>query len=50
VDPILNPAPLHTAEKLQGRKHIQSCADDGIDFALLVFDTFGGWIPGVTSD
>ena len=47
-DPFENLAALRAAEKLKDRKHLRACKDEGIDFAPLVFDTFGGWTPEVS--
>ena len=47
-DPFENLAALRAAEKLKDRKHFRACKDEGIDFAPLVFDTFGGWTPEVS--
>ena len=47
-DPFKNLAALRAAEKLKDHKHLQACKDEGIDFAPLVFDTFGGWTPEVS--
>ena len=35
------------SEKIMDRKHLQFCSVEDIDFAPLVFDTFGGWTPDV---
>jgi len=48
VDPFENVAALRAGEKLKDRKHFRACEDEGIDFAPLVFDTFGGWSPEVS--
>ena len=42
-DPYENLAALRAAEKLKDRNIYE-----GIDFAPLVFDTFGGWTPEVS--
>ena len=47
-DPLENLAALRAAEKLKDRKHLRAYKAEGIDFAPLVFDTFGGWTPEVS--